>query len=62
MYKAWRVLRCPLENIYTWRVPKNTFNSQLQTAERGWLLATHHKLEAVTECYRRPQNGLTLIN
>jgi hypothetical protein len=60
MYRAWRVLWCPTENIYTWWLPKNIFNNQLQTAEKGWLLATRRKLEAVTKCYRRPQNGQTL--
>jgi len=47
MYKAWRVLGGPTESIYIWRVLKNIFNNQLQTAERGWLLAIHHKLEAL---------------
>jgi len=32
---------------------------KIRTALRGWLLATHHKLEAVTKCYRRLQNGQT---
>jgi hypothetical protein len=54
---GWRVLRCLTENTYTWMVSKNIFNNQLQTAERGWLLTTHHQLEAFTKCYRRPQNG-----